>query len=333
MQITIFGAGAIGNYIGLQCHKSGHAVTFKGSDRVVRAIEKNGFSFAYPDDQTEHYPPGTLTFTTDSKLATETADLLIIAVKSLLTDTIINELQPHLNTNTVLLTLQNGVSNGPRLKEAFPGNTVLSGMVTFNVVELNDHTFRLSTSGEIYLEQHVAIDLQTLFCDSELIAISKGNITGVLWSKLLLNLINPLNALSGQPLKTCLEDRSFRKLWCRCMREGLEVLKAAGIQTEKVTPLPTHFLPFMIGLPNAIYLRMAQNMTDMDPTAKSSMAQDFEKGKQTEIDYLSGEIISLGKQLGVPTPTNQQVYNTIKKLEQTGLEKRSDAYSTLLAQY
>jgi 2-dehydropantoate 2-reductase len=56
-------------------------------------------------------------------------------------------------------------------------------------------------------------------------------------------------------------------------------------------------------------------MTDMDPTARSSMAQDLAKGKATEIDYLSGEIIRLGKRVGVATPENEKVYAAVKAIE------------------
>jgi 2-dehydropantoate 2-reductase len=151
--------------------------------------------------------------------------------------------------------------------------------------------------------------------------IPVADITGVLWSKLLLNLVNPLNALSGRPLREDLYDRAFRLLWSACMKEGMQALRAAGIALQKVSPLPTRYLPVMLGLPNWLFLRLAKNMTDMDAHAKTSMAQDLERGRATEIDYLSGEIIELGKRCGVPTPLNEAVYAAVARVQ----EGRDDA--------
>jgi len=312
--VIIAGAGAIGNYLGLQLYKAGVRVTFLGSTRIANAVKRNGLIFEYPDDRFERYVAGQLAFTTDPHCVAD-ADLVIITVKSLVTDSLIQQLQPHLSPATTVLTLQNGVSNAATLQQAFRRNTVLAGMVTFNVIEKScaadaPTVFRLTTHGEVYLQKHTP-SLLPLFEQAHCAAKELDNIDSILWSKLLLNLINPLNALSGKSLKENLQDHAFRLQWAACMREGLAVLKAAGIKPAKVTPLPPRLLPFMVSLPNWIYLFLAKNMTDMDPTAKSSMAQDMEKGKPTEIDYLSGEIIRLGKKVGVPTPENEKVYQAV----------------------
>jgi 2-dehydropantoate 2-reductase len=318
-RIVIAGAGAIGNYLGVQLHQAGFAVTFLGSTRMVHTVEQQGLLMEYPDDQSDNFLPKQLMFTDDTHCCAD-ADIIIVTVKSLVTEILIQQVRPHLRSATTLLTLQNGISNAAILKAAFPDNRVLGGMVTFNVIEKSaaanvPATFRLTTHGEIYLEKSLP-SLLPVFQQSNCAAKELDNIDAMLWSKLLLNLINPLNALSGHSLKQNLEDRQFRLQWVQCMREGLDVLKAAGIKPAKVTPLPPQFLPFMVSLPNWIYLFLAKNMTDMDPTAKSSMAQDMEKGKPTEIDFLSGELIRLGKKVGVPTPENDKVYRAIKNLEQ-----------------
>jgi 2-dehydropantoate 2-reductase len=74
-------------------------------------------------------------------------------------------------------------------------------------------------------------------------------------------------------------------------------------------------LPFMLNLPDWVYRRLAKSMTDMDPTATSSMAQDLARGRPTEIDSLTGEIIRLGKSVGVATPENEAVYAAIRNRE------------------
>lgn len=312
-KIIIVGAGAIGNYMGVQLRKSGHDIVFLGSPRVVAAVKHAGLTLQYPQQPLEWVAATELLFTADPAVCNG-ADLLLITAKGGNTAILAEQIQPHLAPHTILLTLQNGINNANVLGKAFPHHPVLAGMVTFNVVEINAHTFRLTTSGEIYLQKS-SPSLLDVFIGSGLTVKEATNIQGMLWSKLLLNLINPLNALSGKSLKQNLEDHAFRLRWATCMQEGLAVLKAAGITPAKVTPLPPHWLPFMVSLPNWIYLVLAKNMTDMDPDAKSSMAQDIDKKQQTEIDYLTGELIQLGKKTGVPTPENERVYAQIKKLE------------------
>ncbi len=307
----------------MQLHRAGFSVAFLGSARIVDAVNQNGLLLEYPDHSPDRpsqdsFLPKELYFTTDPHCC-ENADLLIITAKSLVTATLSQTIKPHINPGTVLLTLQNGVSNTAALKAAFPDNPVHGGMVTFNVIEraVPDNSpavFRLTTRGEIYLEQ-CAPSLVPIFQQANCAVKESELIDAILWSKLLLNLINPLNALSGLPLQQNLANRAFRLRWAACMREGLAVLRAAGIAPAKITPLPPHLLPLMVSLPNWIYLTLAKKMTDMDPTARSSMAQDLAKGKATEIDYLSGEIIRLGKRVGVATPENEKVYAAVKAIE------------------
>ncbi len=307
----------------MQLHKAGFAVAFLGSARIVDAVNQNGLVLEYPDHSSgkpsrEVFSPTELYFTTDPNCCEHT-DLLIITAKSLITATLSQQIKPHINPGTVLLTLQNGVSNMAALQAAFPANRVCGGMVTFNVIERavpdkSPAVFRLTTRGEIYLEQCTP-SIVPIFQQARCAVQESENIDAILWSKLLLNLINPLNALSGLPLQQNLADRAFRLRWAACMREGLAVLEAAGINPARVTPLPPRLLPLMVSLPNWIYLTLAKKMTDMDPTARSSMAQDLAKGKATEIDYLSGEIIRRGKRMGVATPENEKVYAAIKSIE------------------
>ena len=306
----------------MQLHNAGFSVAFLGSARMVDAVNQNGLVLEYPDHAPDRplqdsFSPKELYFTTDPNCC-EKADLIIITAKSLVTEVLSQQIKPHLQSTTSLLTLQNGVSNVGALKEAFPDIPIHGGMVTFNVIERSvpyksPVVFRLTTRGEIFLEQSTP-SLLPVFHKAGCTVQEHEHIDAILWSKLLLNLINPLNALSGLPLKENLENRAFRLRWAACMREGLAVLKAAGIRPAKVTPLPPHLLPFMISLPNWFYLTLAKKMTDMDPMATSSMAQDLTKGKATEIDYLSGEIVQLGRKVGVATPENEKVYAAVKSL-------------------
>jgi len=83
-------------------------------------------------------------------------------------------------------------------------------------------------------------------------------------------------------------------------------------QSGKVIP---SIAPFILSLPNWLFTRVAQAMLKVDPEARSSMWEDLQKGRRTEIDYLNGEIIKLAQKYDVPTPVNQKIFELVRQAE------------------
>src|SRR6185312_3520602 len=83
---------------------------------------------------------------------------------------------------------------------------------------------------------------------------------GVQWGKLLVNLNNSINALSGLPLQQQLAQRPYRKIMAACVREGLRVLKRAGIKPQIDAPLPPSLVPALMELPNGLFNMMAKKI-------------------------------------------------------------------------
>merc|ERR1712232_599510 len=80
--------------------------------------------------------------------------------------------------------------------------------------------------------------------------------------------------------------------------------------------LHPRWLPFLLSLPDWLYLRIAKAALTVDETARSSMWDDLQRGRQTEIEFLNGEIIQLGRLHGVKTPINKGIYRLIKDAEE-----------------
>jgi 2-dehydropantoate 2-reductase len=149
-----------------------------------------------------------------------------------------------------------------------------------------------------------------------------ADLRGIQWAKLLLNLNNPVNALSGLPLKAELQDRDFRRCLAALQQEGLAALAAAGIAPAQLSPLPARWLPAVLRLPTPIFRRIAARMLRIDEKARSSMAEDFALGRPTEIDALCGEVVRLAERHGLRAPVNRK---TIERIEAWPTEPR--AYS------
>lgn len=149
----------------------------------------------------------------------------------------------------------------------------------------------------------------------DLVVKESENISGLQWGKLLINLNNALNALSGLTLVDQLQDLRWRRVMADQMAEALRVMKAAGIAPLSTTPLPAWVNPHILRLPTWAFTRIAAQMLTIDPTARSSMAQDLILGRLTEVDMLQGEIHRLGKAYGVETPICDVVIQLIRQAE------------------
>jgi 2-dehydropantoate 2-reductase len=101
----------------------------------------------------------------------------------------------------------------------------------------------------------------------------------VAWSKLLINLNNAVNALSGKPLLDQLKDRDYRRVVAASMDEALKVMKLAGIEPAKTGPIPPRALPDLLRLPNALFAPFLKAQK-IAPDARSSMADDFHRHKR-----------------------------------------------------
>jgi 2-dehydropantoate 2-reductase len=132
---------------------------------------------------------------------------------------------------------------------------------------------------------------------------------------LLLNLNNPVNALSGLPLKAQLSQRAYRRCLALLMAEAQGVLNAAGIRPAKVAKVGPAWLPHLLRLPDAVFSRLAAAMLSMDEQARSSMWEDLQAGRRTEVDYLNGAVVALAESLGRDAPANRRVVALVRAAE------------------
>jgi 2-dehydropantoate 2-reductase len=145
-----------------------------------------------------------------------------------------------------------------------------------------------------------------------------GNIAGVQWGKLLVNLNNALNALAGLPLRQQLAQRAWRVLFADQIAEGLAALKAEGIRPVSSTPVPARLTPPLLRLPDALFGMLLGRTMRIDPEARSSMWEDLQRGRRTEIDYLQGVITEIADRHGLQVPLSRRIVALIKRAEAGG---------------
>jgi len=313
MKIVIFGAGSIGCYVGGKLAAIDNEVVLYGRQRLKNVIDEHGLKLTHFEDTTVHLTASQLNYTTELSCLND-AELILLTVKSQDTEKSLLELKPHLKPDAVVVSLQNGVSNPASLKAILTEWQTAGGMVPYNVVNLGNGHFHCGTEGELMFEKSYATGILKQKClAANLPAKLSDNIQGVLWGKILLNLNNALNVLSDKPLKEQLSDRSYRRVLARCIDEAIGVISNSGIDIVKIGKVPPKHIAKILRLPNFAFQTIAKGMLKIDPKARSSMWEDLQGGRSTEIDYINGAVINLAKQNHLSAPINRFIVDLVKE--------------------
>ena len=316
--IAIAGAGSIGCYVGGCLALAGRKVDFLGRGRVVEALRMHGLRVSDLDGRDRRIDPAALAATDDPAAALRDADIILVTVKSGATGEMATMIAAHARPDAIVLSLQNGIDNVEKLRAKLPARRVLAGMVPFNVVRSPDGEapFRVhrASEGKVMIGDG-APDLAGLL-DVEGLGIEvRADMKAVLWSKLLMNLNNALVALSGLPLAAELADRNWRFILAGQIEEALAAMKATGIAPARITALPPSLLPKVLRLPDWLFGLLARRMLAIDPGARSSMWDDLQRGRPTEIDELQGAILDLARQAHTPAPVIERVAALVRQAE------------------
>ena len=318
LHIAVMGAGCIGGWVGARLAAAHVRITLVGRDRFVESAHQGGIHAASISGEQA-------SFTTDQIRVTrhpesiQDADFVLICVKSRDTTEAANAIAPHLHKNAMVVSLQNGLANPDRLRAALPNHRVVAGMVPFNVVWTDPSPgvhLTQATSGAVIFEQEARIaPLVDALRRSSLPVHLHPDMTRVQWAKLLLNLNNAINALSGLSLRDELSDRSYRKVLAAAMNEAWTVLEAAGIRPAAVGRMRPALAPWILPLPDVWFRLFAAPMIRITPSARSSMADDLARGRPTEIGDINGEVVALGSALGIATPLNAHLVALVRAAE------------------
>ncbi len=144
------------------------------------------------------------------------------------------------------------------------------------------------------------------------------NIRGAHWTKLLLNnLGNGLEAMTGLTVSECMRHAGLRRIGILALKEGHQAIGKAGIRLAPIPRIPAPALGFIIRSPVPVSAwTLSLSMGSLKTL--SSTLQSLRGGRSTEIDYLNGEIVRLGQQMGMATPYNSKVVEIVKEVEKTG---------------
>jgi len=313
-RVAILGAGSTGCFIGGCWLATGLPVTFIGRERIAAEIAKTGLTISdFTGSQTSF---SDVDFRTDPSALAE-ADIIALCVKSGSTEDAICDIATHARDGALVISFQNGIRNFDVLERVLGDRfEVARGLVSYNVAYLSEGRFHKGVAGVLWAEDlprtrilsdHVGEGPAKLCLSSDMLSLA--------WGKLLINLNNAVNALSGRTLLEELKQRDYRRVVAASQREGLALLDAVGVVPAKVGAVGPKLLPFIINSPDWLFRNLFLKKWKVDAKARSSMADDLATGRITEVDYLNGELVALAESLGRAAPINRKIVELVRAAE------------------
>jgi 2-dehydropantoate 2-reductase len=311
------GAGSVGVYLGGKLSATGVQVHAIGRERLARDIRLHGLRLSDLEGVDQKVTPPRWHLLPDDP-ALPPPGLVLLTVKSGATAQAARQLSTVLAPGTPVLSFQNGVENLAAARQAAPQLHWLAGMVPFNIVELAPGHWHRASSGRLVAERDVRMQAWLAHFEAAGLPLwLQDDMAAVQWAKLLLNLNNPVNALSGLTLRDELLQSDWRWVLAALMEEALALLHAARQPVARLSPLPPHWVPAVLRLPTPLFRLVAARMLRLDPKARSSMADDLALGRPLEMDALCGAVVRLAGRLETDAPRNAAMLSLLQHLPAT----------------
>lgn len=322
MKICIFGAGSIGGYLGARLAHAGEHVTLIARGANLAAIRERGVTLIEPDGTTLNAHPARAT---DDPSVAGAHDVVIVAVKAHQLPAVAPMLRPLFHEETIVVPAQNGIPwwyfqrhggpfEGRRIESVDPDGVIAANIETERIIgcvvypateleapgvvrHIEGDRFTL---GELDGSRSERVQrLSQILARAGLKAPVRPRIRTDIWIKLWGNLaFNPVSALTRATLIDICRHPQARALIVAMMEEGQAVAERLGV-TFGIT----------------IDQRIAG--AEQVGAHKTSMLQDIEAGRATEVDALVGAVAELGRLANVPTPHIDAIYAAVKLLEHT----------------
>ncbi|MCL2429974.1 MAG: ketopantoate reductase family protein [Alphaproteobacteria bacterium] len=300
--VAVMGAGAVGCYFGAMLARAGARVRLVGRPALVDAITRDGLRLEGVD-----FKARLAVSATADPGGIAGAGLVLFAVKSPDTETAGRAIAPHLAPGAVVLSLQNGVDNAERLRAQI-GNVVVPAVVYVAVEIPAPGVVRHNGRGDLVIGElgprrageALIAKLAAYLAGAGIPTLISDNVEGELWWKLILNCAyNAVSALGRSRYGSMMAMPQIRLVMSEAVREIIALAQAKRVRIAMPDPVEA-------------MLRFSESM----PEAISSTAQDLERGRPTEIDYLNGYVVRECDARGLQAPVNRTLYALVKLLEQ-----------------
>jgi 2-dehydropantoate 2-reductase len=302
------GAGSIGSVIGGFLQTGGHDVYFLGKGPHIEAVRADGLAIS--GIWGEHLVPVVRAASTVEAMLADgfSPEWTLLSVKSYDTESALRDLAPALDGQNGIISLQNGLGNVEAIARAAPGRAV-GGRVIFGARTLEPGHVDVTVSADDVLlgpapgGPHRVEEVARAFRDSGIPCRFEERILTYIWDKVLYNvLLNALATLLRTDYGSLWDDPDTSEVMRELAAEFYHVAEATGV--ELVSPDADAYME-----------RFARDLLPPTREHRSSMQEDIEQERRTEIAALNGAVWRMGEELGMPTPVNELLTRMVRFLE------------------
>ncbi len=303
--VVILGAGAVGaSYASRFYEMESSCVSFAASGERYQRLKAEGLLV-----NDKYYAIPVLS----PEDASPPADLIIVALKHQHLAEALQDLNNRVGDNTVFLSVMNGLDSEHIIRSVYGEDKVVYATVVGINAQRDGNVINFSKGGTIFFgeaDNTVQSDrikaIQALFERAGIDYQTPDDMIRIMWWKFMINVgINQPSAVLSAPYGVFQTSKHAQQIMDLAMREVMAVAEAAGVNLVEKDIQDWYTI-----------------MNTLDPKGKTSMLQDIEAGRITEVDIFAGKVIELGKTYDIPTPVNEILFHTIKVLEQHAIIKK-----------
>lgn len=314
MRIGVIGAGAIGGTIAALLERAGHEIEVTARDGGLHAIRADGIRLSGA------WGSHTARVAASETLST-TPELAFVCTKAQDAATAIGANAAHLAGIPVVV-VQNGLEGLETAAALLPDSVCIGALALFAANYTEPGTVRITATGNTYLgvgtaEPTTATRLAAAVLNTAIPSKATSNFLGCQWTKLIINEVNAMPAITGMSVQDTIADRRLRLITTAAMREAARLGRDIGIRFGSLQGLNDRMLRMLAVAPltlgQTLPLLMARRM-GRAPNLGSTL-QSIRRGQKSEIDYLSGAVVAVARDHGRDAPINAALVALVHEVE------------------
>lgn len=317
MRIAVIGAGAVGGLLAALLDRAGHDVEVTARGEHLAAIRAGGIRL--DGGYGEH-----VAHVTAGETLTARPELAILATKAQDARSAAAANAAHLD-GVPLLVAQNGLGGIRAAQDELPASPLIGGLALFATSYLSPGRITVTAAlplvigGAAGTAPDVVERVAAVLRDALPVEVV-DDLEGAQWTKLLVNHVNALPAITGLSVQEAVAHRGLRRIMAASLRETVRLANALGIRFATFQGIPGWLLPWLgrgpLGLAALLPRALARRMGEV-PNPGSTL-QSIRRGQLTEIDYLNGAVVRVAAEHGREAPVNAALVELVHEVERSG---------------
>jgi 2-dehydropantoate 2-reductase len=317
VRISIIGSGAVGGTLAAVLARAGHEVAVTARGDNLAAIREHGIRL---DGGFGEY---TARVAAGPHL-TGAPELAILATKAQDAEAALTPELAHL-AGVPLLVVQNGLGGLVVARRVAPDSPLLGGLALFAASYLEPGHVTITGPNPTILGAAPGTDpavldrVAAVLREALPIELTR-DIEGAQWTKLLINHVNALPAITGMSVQEVVADPGLLRVMTASMRETVRIARRTGVRFAPVQGVSGRLLELVGALPlgiGAFFPRLLARRMGSVPNPGSTL-QSIRRGQRTEIDYLNGAVVAAAGRAGLAAPINAAIVALVHEVEETG---------------